>query len=252
MPCFAIMEWSRHPLRNRPMHSRHAAAAHPVAPPVARAVALALVVLAAALAVPAAHAQYKWIGADGRVNYGDRPPPVDNRRLVRAPAGAHSSGTPTAGDHRLPYALRSATVKYPVVLYTAPDCEPCELGREHLSQRGVPYTEKHVKSAADVRAFNALRFGASPQFPVLTVGSDRMVGFEAARWNGMLDAAAYPRSSMLPPGYLARTLEPMASPEEKHQADAGAARAPSAQAEVDAGGLLIPASQERFENPIRF
>jgi len=234
------------------MHSRHVAAALSVPPAVVRAVALAGLVLAAALAVPAAHAQYKWIGADGRVNYGDRPPPVDNRRMVRAPAGAHSSETPAAGDHRLPYALRSATVKYPVVLYTAPDCEPCELGREHLSQRGVPYTEKHVKSAADVRAFNALRFGASPQFPVLTVGSDRMVGFEAARWNGMLDAAAYPRSSMLPPGYLARTLEPMTPPEEKRQAQAGATQAPSAQAEVDAGGLLIPASQERFENPIRF
>ena len=230
------------------MHSRHTAATFTAA----RAVALAGVALAAALAVPAAHAQYKWIGANGRVNYGDRPPPVDNRRLVRAPAGAHSSETPAAGDHRLPYALRSATVKYPVVLYTAPDCEPCELGREHLSQRGVPYTEKHVKSAADVRAFNALQFGASPQFPVLTVGTDRMVGFEATRWNGMLDAAAYPRSSMLPPNYLARTLDSMAPAHVGRQADASAARGPSAQAEVDAGGVLVPASQERFENPIRF
>jgi hypothetical protein len=68
----------------------------------------------------------------------------------------------------------------------------------------------------------------------------------------MLDAAAYPRSSMLPPNYLARTLDSMAPAQEGRQADASAARGPSAQAEVDAGGVLVPASQERFENPIRF
>lgn len=225
------------------MPSRQTAAAFPVA--------LAGIALAAALAAPAAHAQYKWIDADGRVNYGDRPPPADSRRLMRAPTGAHSSEAPATGDHRLPYALRSAADKYPVVLYTAPDCDPCELGREHLSQRGVPFTEKQVRNAADVRAFNALQFGTS-QFPVLTVGTDRMVGFEATMWHRMLDAAAYPRSSMLPANYLARTLEPMSAPQQAPKIDGELARAQTAQAEANAGGTPTPARQERVENPIRF
>lgn len=214
-------------------------------------VALAGIALATTVAVPAAHAQYKWVGADGRVNYGDRPPPADSRRLVRAPTGAHSSEAPASGDHRLPYALRSATSRYPVVMYSAPDCDPCELGREHLAKRGVPFTEKRVQSAADLRAFNALQFG-TPQFPVLTVGSDRMVGFEASAWSRMLDAAAYPKSSMLPPNYLARTLEPMSPAAERPTAGAEPAPAQSAQAAGDLGGLPIPAAQERIENPIRF
>lgn len=214
-------------------------------------VALAGIALAAAVAAPVAHAQYKWIGPDGRVNYGDRPPPADSRRIVRAPTGAHSSEAPAAGDHRLPYALRTATARYPVVLYTTVDCEPCELGRAHLAQRGVPYTEKRVQTAADVRAFTALNF-ASAQFPALAVGSERMVGYEATQWNRMLDAAAYPRSSMLPPNYLARTLEPMSPPEDRPVASAGSAGTQSAQAAGDAGGLPAPAAPERFENPIRF
>jgi len=227
-----------------------------VSRPVSLAIALAVAALAAAFAAPAAYAQYKWVDANGRVNYGDRPPPSDSRRVMRAPAGVHSSEAPAAGDHRLPYALRSATSRYPVVLYTASDCVPCDLGRSHLAQRGVLYTEKQVQTAADLRAFNALQLG-STQFPVLTVGTDRMAGFEATLWNRMLDAAAYPRSSMLPPNYVARTLEPMSPPEQVSRAadeaggPQGSQSARSAQSGADAGGRLIPA-QQHFENPIRF
>ncbi|MCL4184837.1 MAG: glutaredoxin family protein [Burkholderiaceae bacterium] len=226
------------------MHSRPSVAAF--------SVALACTALAAALTAPDAHAQYKWVGPDGRVNYGDHPPPPDSRRIVRAPTGAHSSEAPAAGDHRLPYALRTATTRYPVVLYTTADCEPCDLGRAHLTKRGVPFVEKQVKSAADVKAFGALKF-ESTQFPALAVGSDRMVGFEASRWDRMLDAAAYPRSSMLPPNYLARTVEPMSPSATTTTAmSAGNAPAELAGSAPGAGGRPLPAREEPFENPIRF
>jgi hypothetical protein len=226
------------------MHSRQSVAAF--------SVAFAVAALAAALGAPDAHAQYKWIDADGRVNYGDRPPPPDSRRIVRAPTGAHSSEAPASGDHRLPYALRAAASRHPVVLYTTVDCEPCELGRNHLLKRGVPFVEKQVKSAADVKAFGVLKF-ESAQFPAIAVGSDRMVGYEATRWDRMLDAAAYPRSSMLPPNYLARTVEPLAPavPTTTGLGAGNAASEPTAAA-PDAGGLPLPAREERFENPIRF
>lgn len=224
---------------------------HPAAPlRAALGVALAASALAAALAAPAAHAQYKWIDANGRVNYGDRPPASDSRRVMQAPPGVHSSAAPAAGDHRLPYALRSATSRYPVVLYSTPDCAPCDLGRSHLTQRGVPFTEKLVQTAADVRAFNTLHPGTG-QFPVLAVGTDRMTGFEAAQWNRMLDAAAYPRSSMLPPTYVARTLEPMSPPEPVARAGGEVTRAQAPQSAANAGGAPIPA-QQQFVNPIRF
>jgi hypothetical protein len=44
----------------------------------------------------------------------------------------------------------------------------------------------------------------------------------------------------------------MSPPEDKPKASAEAGRPNSAQADADVGGLLIPAQQERFENPIRF
>ena len=43
-------------------------------PSLALAAAALVAALAATHAVPAA-AQYKWIGPDGKVNYGDQPPP---------------------------------------------------------------------------------------------------------------------------------------------------------------------------------
>ncbi len=218
--------------------------------PIRLSAALAVIGLAAVFAAPAAHAQYKWIDANGRVNYGDRPPPSDSRQTMRMPQGTPSSGAPAAGDQPLPYALRSATTRYPVVIYTAADCAPCDLGRDHLTQRGVPFTEKLVQTAADVRAFNTLHPGTG-QFPVLAVGTDRMTGFEAAQWNRMLDAAAYPRSSMLPPTYVARTLEPMSPPEPVARAGGEVTRAQAPQSAANAGGAPIPA-QQQFVNPIRF
>ncbi len=240
-------------------------------PPAAAAIpgatlALFALALAATLAAPAAHAQYKWVDASGRINYGDRPP-ADARQA--APAAAASALPAQPADARLPWALRTAAARHPVVLYTAPACEPCDLGRDHLAQRGVPFTEKHVKSADDVRAFNALAPGASG-FPMLTVGTDRMAGYEASSWNRMLDAAAYPKTSLLAPGQTARKLEPMApqraaeppragasGPDAAAQtgddtARAGTAGAPPPQARADATRSLIPARPEPIRNPIRF
>lgn len=198
-------------------------------------------------------AQYKWIGADGRVNYSDMPPPPDHRRLLRAPGGAASAEAPAAGDARLPYALRAAAHRYPVVLYTAADCEPCEQGRSHLARRGVPFTEKHVQTKADIEAFNALGF-AEAQFPSVSVGREKMVGFEASRWDQMLDAAGYPKSSMLPANVAARTVEPM---REERPARAETARDPAAAADdarraIDAAGLLLPAAQQGDPDGFRF
>ncbi len=150
----------------------------------------------------AVNAQYKWENPDGSVGYGDVPPsrPV---KMLKTPAGDVKSA-PAEDPGALPYALKQAATRFPVVLYTGSsakgECAPCVEGRDYLSKRGVPYVEKLVKSVEDMKQFKS-NVSAEGSMPVLTVGKEKAVGFESGSWSGLLDAAGYPKTSALPKGY---------------------------------------------------
>lgn len=170
--------------------------------PLELALALALPTLMLA-AAPAA-AQYKWIAPGGAVTYSDQPPPpgIDGQAMnTRAAARSDDGGVPAG--------LRDATSKYPVVLYTTPDCTPCQQARAHLAKRGVPFVERTVSSSADSDSFRKAGFTENT-FPAMSVGRERSVGFEAGSWNQLLDVAGYPKSSMLPPSFKQTPAKPMA------------------------------------------
>lgn len=143
-----------------------------------------------------AQAQYKWVAPDGTVTYGDKPPiaEVQASRVGGMPGGSGS------GNANLPYALRTVADKYPVTLYTTSDCGPCDQARAHLGKRGVPFTEKSVKTPADIQAMNKLGL-SDGNLPVMLVGRQKQVGFEAGSFDGLLDSAGYPKTSMLPANY---------------------------------------------------
>jgi glutaredoxin len=87
----------------------------------------------------------------------------------------------------------------PVTLYTTADCTACDQGRALLQQRGIPFAEKTVSSNDDQQK---LREAGSPgQLPLLVVGGNRRVGFEAGAWNEALSNAAYPKQRLLPANY---------------------------------------------------
>lgn len=148
--------------------------------------------------------QYKVTGPDGRVTYTDRPPVTQNNRVQPLTA----AGLP-APQQALPAVLRDAASRYPVTIYTASDCSACDMGRNYLRQRGIPFTETTVNSAEDGTAFRQ-RFTGSGSVPLLTVGAQRLESFDQAAWSGYLDAAGYPKTSALPAGYVAASATPMA------------------------------------------
>ena len=85
----------------------------------------------------AAQAQmvYRIIGADGRVTFSDKPPvKAEQGKVAATGVGAAAAASASA----LPFELRQVANKYPVTLYTAPDCGPCSNGRAMLSSRGIP------------------------------------------------------------------------------------------------------------------
>jgi glutaredoxin len=139
-----------------------------------------------------AWALYKVVGPDGRVTYTDRAPTDQPSKALKTSAG----GTDTAS---LPYELRKATERYPVVLYTSSACSPCDTGRNLLKSRGVPFVERTVNTGEDVRAYAAKE--GTDQLPLLRVGAQQVKGFSAQEWTSYLDAANYPSASQLPTDY---------------------------------------------------
>lgn len=161
-----------------------------------------VVMLLAGLAAQPAVAQgvpYKVTGPDGRITYTDRPP--SDARSVRPMGSAAARDTGDEGGlDGLPFALRQTAQRFPVTLYTAPGCAPCDLGRLALQQRGVPFREWRVEAGAGAEL---QRREGTTSLPVLRVGRQQVLGFEAGEWRRTLDAAGYPAASALPPSWQA-------------------------------------------------
>jgi glutaredoxin len=154
-----------------------------------------LVAAAIAATLLPALAVYKVEHPDGTVTYTDRPADTGSARVTSL--GRDAAPPPLAVV--LPQELRVLVQRYPVTLYTAPDCVPCDSGRRLLQQRGVPYTERVIASADDAAALERTVGGRS--VPALTIGTQPLRGLSEADWTAYLDAAGYPRESRLPRGW---------------------------------------------------
>lgn len=170
------------------------------APPRLRtAAALAALVLAA---MPA-HALFKVVGPDGKVTYTDRPPAATEGRATTVNRDGSSAST----DASLPFALRQVMARFPVTLFTAAKCEACDLGRQLLTRRGIPFSERTATTEEDRAAWEKVVGGQ--EAPVLRVGGQVLRGFNATAWEETLDVAGYSRTSQLPPNYRAGAAEPL-------------------------------------------
>ena len=176
-----------------------------------------------------AQAQYKVIGADGKVTYTDRAPSTTEGKVTSLNARPG-----VVVDVALPIELRQAASRYPVTLYVSVGaCEPCDSARQLLRQRGVPYTEKQIVSAEDSDALDRLTGGRD--VPTLSIGSQTLRGLAPEVWASYLDAAAYPRESRLPSSYQYAAASPLTERREARPATPpAAARAAASAAEVAA------------------
>ena len=120
---------------------------------------------------------FRWVDKAGKMNYGDVPPAdatdVERIKLSSEPAQ----------NEDLPYETRSAQQNFPVTLYVGAGCgETCDQARSLLSKRGIPFSEKLLRTKQDVETFNQLS-GIDGVVPVLAVGKDFLKGFLESQWN---------------------------------------------------------------------
>lgn len=166
----------------------------------------ALVALASGTFSSLSQAQpvYRIVGPDGKVTFSDKPPPAASNAKVTAAGADGARGVATAS---LPFELRKVAGQYPVTLYSGDNCGPCASARSLLTTRGVPFTEKTVSTNEDAQALQ--RISGDNSLPFLTIGSQQLKGFSDAEWTQFLDAAGYPKSSVLPASYRQAPATPL-------------------------------------------
>lgn len=172
------------------------------------ALATAAYWLLAVSATVQAQTIYKYVGPDGRIVFSDKPPSQGENAVERSHDGRY--GDTSASESELPYILRQVVTRYPVILYSSENCEPCASGHALLTTRGIPFSERTVKTVNDSEAFQ--RLSGTDSLPVLTVGNQVIKGYSDAQWNQYLDAAGYPASSQLPRNYRNPPPAPLTAP----------------------------------------
>ncbi|WP_280154919.1 glutaredoxin domain-containing protein [Piscinibacter sp. XHJ-5] len=160
--------------------------------------------LAALLVALPSHALYKVVGPDGKVTYTDTPPPPNSGSKVTRLTGSSAS---VVSEPALPLELRQAMQRYPVTLYALKVCEPCDLARQTLRQRGVPFAEKLIVTRQDEEEL--MRISGGRDAPTVTIGAQVLRGFAGETLNSYLDSAGYPRDSRLPASYQAPPATPL-------------------------------------------
>jgi glutaredoxin len=198
-----------------------------------------LALLLASLTLPAA-ALYKVVGPDGRVTYTDRPLTDTGARVTHM---GRDGASEAPAQNVLPPDLRQTSVRYPVTLYSAADCAPCDAGRQLLVLRGVPFAEKRSVSDDDAAALE--RLVGNRTVPSLTIGAQVLRGLSEAEWNAYLDAAGYPRESRLPRDYPQAAATPLVERRVRAPAAVAPASAPNL-LPMPADPALPPASGLRF------
>jgi glutaredoxin len=168
-------------------------------------VALAFAAVATLAGGAQAQAVYRIVGPDGKVTFSDQPPPPS--AAVKSVNNAAGRAGGTSSSPALPYELQQVVGRYPVTLYTGPNCEPCITARNMLTNRGVPFTERTVNTNEDIDALQ--RISGDTNLPFGTIGGQQLKGFSDVEWTQFLDAAGYPKTSQLPANFRVAAATPL-------------------------------------------
>ncbi len=138
------------------------------------------------ITVATAGQMYRWVDERGKVHYSDQPPPPKVQQVQTIKPRPNVVETDKEG-----YEMRRARESNPVVLYVTDCGEPCDLARDFLTQRKIPYSRKNPQNVPE-DAVELKRLVGALEVPVLKVGDKYHKGFDPAAWEALLSAADYP------------------------------------------------------------
>lgn len=127
---------------------------------------------------------YRWVDERGVVQYSDQPPPKARQAETIKPR-ANVVEADKEG-----YEMRRARETNPVLLYVTDCGEPCDLARDFLAQRKIPYSRKNPQNVPE-DAVELKQLAGALEVPVIKVGGKHIKGFDPAAWEALLSAAGY-------------------------------------------------------------
>jgi glutaredoxin len=80
---------------------------------------------------------------------------------------------------------------HPVTLYTVPECDACDLVRNQLKEREIPYTEKDVSEDVELQT-ELMEAAGSVTVPTVMLGETVLKGYQRAALETGLTEAGYP------------------------------------------------------------
>jgi len=166
---------------------------------------VAVVLVATAAASVSAQQMYRYVDADGRVVYTDRPPPPNARQVEQKNLRGNVIET---GD--TPLATREAQQRNPVTLFVFDCGELCDRAKGLLNRRGVPHELLDTTNADNAERLKKASGGL--EVPVLQVGSRILKGLDESQWQAALDQAGYPRTPPLKAALTGRAEQTRSSP----------------------------------------
>ena len=127
---------------------------------------------------------HRWVDAEGRVQYSDKPPPGVKARPLEARVNSYG-GTPVVSGKPAPPAATRPEVK----MFATDWCPYCRKAQAFFAQNGIRYTHVDIEKSPAARA-EYQRLGGRG-VPLILVGTQRMSGFSEERLAQMLKAAGY-------------------------------------------------------------
>lgn len=129
---------------------------------------------------PAAVTIHECEDSNGVTYFADRCPP-GNRELGQR--RLRTLAPPSPDDTEI-------AEKFPVTFYAIAECDACDLVRNQLRKRGIPFTEKNVSSDLAVQAeLKALAGGLT--IPLVHVGEQTVTGYNKQVLDDALTAVGY-------------------------------------------------------------
>lgn len=119
---------------------------------------------------------------DGTTSFRDRCPPGSAKTGEKRIVGVSEHKDPT---------LDEISKNHPVTLYSVPNCDACDLVRQVLQTRGIPFSEKSVAEDPANQAELKTAAGATT-VPTVTIGTEVISGYSRAALDSGLTRAGFP------------------------------------------------------------
>ena len=131
---------------------------------------------------------YKWVDDEGNISYQDTAPPAGQKYEEKS----FSDEGARTGSTNAEVALSRAIQENPVVLYTANNCDSCDLVSGILESYFIPYETVGIDtdSAAQQELIELI---GSIRVPTLTIGDEVLNGSNRAMIENALTRNGYPK-----------------------------------------------------------